>query len=74
MKITVLGAGSTIFAKNVLGDILLTNSISDNLVIALYDIDKERLNESFIVVDALNKRYNQGRAKIVKYVGVENRK
>lgn len=74
MKITFLGAGSTIFAKNVLGDILLTNSISDNLVIALYDIDKERLNESFIVVDALNKRYNQGRAKIVKYVGVENRK
>lgn len=40
MKITFMGAGSTIFCKNVLGDTLLTESLSD-CEIALYDIDKK---------------------------------
>lgn len=73
MKITFMGAGSTVFAKNVLGDILLTPAISD-CDIALYDIDGERLEESFVVIDALNKKYNSGKARIEKYLGVENRK
>lgn len=73
MKITFMGAGSTVFAKNVLGDVLLTPAISD-CDIALYDIDGERLEESFVVIDALNKKYNSGRARIEKYLGVENRK
>ena len=51
MKITFLGAGSTVFAKNVLGDVLLTPSLTKDLEIALYDIDKSRLEESFIVID-----------------------
>ncbi len=74
MKITFLGAGSTIFAKNVLGDVLLTPSLNQNLTIALYDINGDRLNDSFIVIDRLNKKYNDGKAKIEKYLGVENRK
>ncbi len=74
MKITFLGAGSTIFAKNVLGDVLLTPALNKDLTIALYDISEERLNESFIVIDRLNKKYNDGKAKIEKYLGVENRK
>ena len=73
MKITFMGAGSTVFAKNVLGDVLLTPAISD-CDIALYDIDGERLEESFVVIDALNKKYNGGKARIEKYLGIENRK
>ena len=37
-KITFMGAGSTIFSKNVLGDCMLTPSLK-NSEIALYDID-----------------------------------
>ena len=74
MKITFMGAGSTIFAKNVLGDTLLTPALTDGLEIALYDIDGDRLEESFLVIDLLNKKYNGGNAKIGKYLGVENRK
>ena len=74
MKITFMGAGSTIFAKNVLGDVLLTPSLRDNLEIALYDIDGERLEESFIMINALNKKYNEGKAVIKKYLGVNERR
>ena len=73
MKITFVGAGSTVFAKNVLGDVLLTPAIRD-CEIALYDIDSERLEESFAVIDALNKKYNQNNAQIDKFLGIENRK
>ncbi|QHT45657.1 alpha-glucosidase/alpha-galactosidase [Bacillus sp. SB49] len=44
-KITFLGAGSTIFAKNVLGDCMLTPSIQ-GFEFALFDIDQQRLSES----------------------------
>lgn len=73
MKITFLGAGSTVFAKNVLGDIMLCESLC-KCEIALYDIDKERLEESEILINALNKNCNDGRATIKSYVGVEERK
>ena len=74
MKITFMGAGSTIFAKNVLGDTLLTPALAEGLEIALYDIDKDRLDESYLVVTALNNKFNGGKAKIDRYYGVENRK
>ncbi|MBO5286325.1 MAG: alpha-glucosidase/alpha-galactosidase [Clostridia bacterium] len=74
MKVTFMGAGSTVFAKNVLGDTLLTPALADDLEIALYDIDKTRLDESYIVIDMLNKKYNNGKATINTYLGVENRK
>ena len=73
MKITFMGAGSTIFCKNVLGDTLLTDSLKD-CEIALYDIDKNRLDESYIVISAINNKYNGGKARIEKYLGVEQRK
>ncbi|MBQ8334235.1 MAG: alpha-glucosidase/alpha-galactosidase, partial [Clostridia bacterium] len=72
-KITFMGAGSTVFAKNVLGDCMLTPALQ-NFEIALYDIDAERLEESYIMIDSLNRNINEGRAKIRKYLGVENRK
>ena len=74
MKITFMGAGSTVFAKNVLGDTLLTPALTEELEIALYDIDGARLSESKLVIDLLNKKYNGGKAKIYTYLGVENRK
>ena len=73
MKITFMGAGSTVFVKNVLGDTLLTPALQE-CEIALYDIDGTRLEESFLVVEALNRRYNQNRAKVQKFLGIEQRK
>ena len=74
MKITFMGAGSTVFAKNVLGDVLLTPALREDLEIALYDIDGARLEESYIMIDALNKKYNEGKAKVGKYLGVSERR
>ena len=72
-KITFMGAGSTVFAKNVLGDCMLTEALNDS-EIALYDIDKERLEESYAMLSAINNKYNGGKAKIEKYHGIPNRK
>lgn len=44
-KITFLGAGSTVFAKNVLGDCMTVPSLQD-FEFALFDIDQERLADS----------------------------
>ena len=73
MKITFMGAGSTIFARNVLGDCMCVDSLRD-AEMALYDIDGERLRESEAMLQAINTNINAGRAKIKCYLGVENRK
>ena len=64
-KITFMGAGSTVFAKNVLGDSMLTPALRD-FELALYDIDPKRLEESYVMVNALNNNLNEGRATITK--------
>ena len=66
-KIVFIGAGSTVFAKNVLGDAMLTPSLCES-EIALVDIDEQRLNDSFMIVSAINKNCNEGRAKITPYL------
>lgn len=73
MKITFLGAGSTVFAKNVLGDAMLCDVLSDS-EICLYDIDGARLQESFLMLDNINRNSNAGKASIKTFLGVENRK
>ena len=73
MKVTFLGAGSTIFSKNVLGDTMMCESFHD-VEIALYDIDADRLEESYLLISAMNKTMNEGRATVKKYLGVEQRK
>ena len=73
MKITFMGAGSTVFLKNVLGDTMLTPALWD-AEFALYDIDAQRLKDSAMVINAMNHSLNQDRAKVVSYLGVENRK
>lgn len=66
LKITFLGAGSTVFAKNVLGDVMLTPALRES-EIALFDIDPVRLQESFDMLTIINKNVNESRSKIVKY-------
>ncbi|HHU72492.1 MAG TPA: alpha-glucosidase/alpha-galactosidase [Clostridiales bacterium] len=73
VKITFMGAGSTVFARNVLGDCMCTPSLRD-AEIALYDIDAKRLEDSEIILKAINKNVNNSRAVIKTYLGVENRK
>ena len=73
LKITFMGAGSTVFVRNVLGDCMRTPALWD-AEMALYDINAERLEESRVMLEALNKNINEGRATIRTYLGVENRK
>ncbi len=72
MKITFMGAGSTVFARNVIGDCMCTEALRDS-VFALYDIDPQRLEESRTILEAMRKTKG-GYGKIECYVGVENRK
>ncbi|WP_028561018.1 alpha-glucosidase/alpha-galactosidase [Paenibacillus pinihumi] len=53
-KITFLGAGSTIFAKNVLGDCMMTPSLQ-GFELALFDIDMQRLKDSEQILNNLKK-------------------
>ena len=72
MKITFMGAGSTVFARNVIGDCMCSEALRDS-VFALYDIDAQRLEESRTILEAMRKaKGNFG--KIECYIGVENRK
>ena len=73
MKVTFMGAGSTVFSKNVLGDTMLCDCFHD-VEIALYDIDPDRLEESYLVIEGMNKTINQNRATIKKYLGIPERK
>jgi alpha-galactosidase len=60
-KITFIGAGSTVFMKNIIGDVLQRKALS-GATIALMDIDPQRLEESEIVA-----------SKLVKSLGVTAR-
>ena len=72
MKITFMGAGSTVFARNVIGDCMCVESLRDS-TFALYDIDGERLEQSRTILEAMRKaKGNHG--KIECYLGVEQRK
>ncbi|HLU22380.1 alpha-glucosidase/alpha-galactosidase [Lederbergia graminis] len=64
-KITFLGAGSTVFAKNVLGDCMLVPSLQD-FEFALYDIDLERLKDSENMLNNL-KNTTKSTVKIKAY-------
>jgi len=70
LKITFLGAGSTIFVRNVLGDCMSSEALRE-CEIALYDIDVTRLKESELILSAINKGKG-GYSKIFCYAGIEN--
>ncbi len=71
-KITFMGAGSTVFVRNVLGDCMCSDALKD-WEYALYDIDATRLEESYEIISAMNETKG-GHARITKHLGVENRK
>lgn len=73
LKIAFMGAGSTIFARNVLGDVMCTDALC-RCEIALYDIDPIRLQESHRILATINHNINEDRAVIRDYLGEENRK
>ena len=62
-KVTFMGAGSTVFAKNVLGDCIMMPEIRD-LEIALYDIDPVRLEDSRMMLESISR--NAGREVSVR--------
>ncbi|MFP4058808.1 MAG: alpha-glucosidase/alpha-galactosidase [Candidatus Brocadiia bacterium] len=72
-KIAFMGAGSTVFAKNVLGDCMLAEPLRD-AHIALYDIDAQRLEDSERMLGNLNANINEGRATISSHLGTESRR
>src|ERR1700733_10187043 len=53
-KITFIGAGSTVFAKNLIGDILSFPELADS-TICLFDIDENRLKTSEVVARRIAK-------------------
>ena len=53
-KITFIGAGSTVFAKNLIGDILSFPELADS-TICLFDIDESRLKTSEVVAKRIAK-------------------
>ena len=54
IKVTFIGAGSTVFMKNILTDILLEKNFS-NCEIVLQDIDDRRLKTSNLVAEKVAK-------------------
>jgi alpha-galactosidase len=67
-----MGAGSTVFARGLLGDCMATEALAE-CEIALYDIDGQRLKESEAIIRAINEGLGN-KARVNAYLGVENRK
>lgn len=68
-KITFIGAGSTIFAKNVLGDCMHVPALQE-FEFALYDIDPKRLQESHTLLSQLKENVHS----TIKIESYHNRK
>lgn len=64
MKITFVGAGSTVFARTVIGDCILTPELGE-FDVCLFDIDPKRLDESYQILSNMNKTAN-GKAHITQ--------
>ena len=71
-KIAFMGAGSTVFARNVLGD-CMCSEVMRGSKIALYDIDADRLADSAAMLDHLNGVLKAGMT-IESHLGVGQRK
>ena len=47
VKITFMGAGSTVFARNVLGDCMCTPALRES-ELALYDVDAQKIGRAHV--------------------------
>ena len=65
-KVTFIGAGSTIFAKSVLGDCILTPEIRE-LEIALFDIDPVRLEDSRMMLENICRNVGRSDVPVTAY-------
>ena len=72
VKITFMGAGSTIFARNIIGDCMCVESLRES-EFALYDNDPVRLRESAGILANINEGLG-GYGKITTYLGLEKRR
>ena len=52
-KIAIIGAGSTVFARNLIGDLLRFPALADGIRLALMDVDAERLETSEVMARRL---------------------
>jgi alpha-galactosidase len=62
-KITFLGAGSTVFVRNVLGDVMMTDALQ-GFELALFDINEERLRDSENILN--NIKQTSGSSCVIK--------
>ena len=62
-KIAFIGAGSTVFTRNLVGDVLSHPELRDDTTFALMDIDAERLRTAEIVASAAGRGPRRGRAR-----------
>ena len=67
-KICLVGAGSTVFAQNILGDVLSSQAGGD-YVISLFDIDPERLKTSEIVARRICETLRLSGVRVEAYLG-----
>ncbi|WP_455616831.1 alpha-galactosidase [Eisenbergiella sp.] len=65
-KIVLIGAGSFVFVKNLIGDCMLTPCLQDS-EFALLDIDKDKLEVTKKMLERLNENINEGRAIVKAY-------
>ena len=56
-KLTIIGAGSSVFTKNIITDLLLNEQLKD-MEFSLMDIDKDRLEISKNIVSLISKKLN----------------
>ena len=52
-KIAIVGAGSTVFARNLIGDLLRFPALANGTTLALMDVDRERLATSEVMARRL---------------------
>ena len=52
-KIAIIGAGSTVFARNLIGDLLRFPALANGTTLALMDVDRERLATSEVIARRL---------------------
>lgn len=73
MKIVFLGAGSTVFAKRILFDCMLALE-GINLEIVLYDINLDRLNLTYKLIENMNNKRFHSSYKVRAYCNREDLK
>ena len=65
IKLCIIGAGSTVFTKNIVVDLLSIEKFK-SMEISLMDIDEKRLNKTYEILEIVSKKIN-ARPRITKH-------